>query len=124
MKGLMVWFGDMKTTTLLMSILSLILVGCTTADVTKTTSKTYAATNAQNIEMIFEKPTRQYEVIGYITGMGDAYTDQNSVFNTMKEKAAELGADAILIKGDMSAGNWYDTGGWDKKGSALAIKWK
>ena len=100
-------------------------VGCATSEATRT-GKAYPPTDPRNIEVLFEKPERKYEVIGYISGEGPKVVSQEDVFESMKEEAAKLGADAILMRSDITeqnrGSNQYGAV-IRKEGSALAIKW-
>jgi uncharacterized protein YbjQ (UPF0145 family) len=112
----------MKNLIIISSIGIAILTGCATGEVTKTTSKNYAATTADSVEILFEKPTRKYEVIGYVKGTGAKLSSQENIFNHMRLEAAKIGADAILMRSEIEEKtDWNNT---TQQGSALAIKWQ
>lgn len=105
----------------------LIIAGCASSEATRT-GKYYPPTDESKIEILFEKPEKPYEVVGYIKGRGGKINSQEDVFNTMKEEAAKLGADAIYVRSEMQESNdWNPQFGMmaqKKEGTALAIKWK
>jgi hypothetical protein len=101
---------------------ALILTGCATGEATRTSTTQYAATSPESVQILLEKPSRKYEVIGYVSGKGAHLASQDAVFNSMKEEAAKIGADAIYIQ-DVHEEAITAQGHMGKFGKALAIKW-
>jgi hypothetical protein len=118
----------MKKYTPLLALTVAILAGCATGEATKTTSKNYTATDPSSVEILFEKPARAYTTIGFVSGTGAKLASQDAVFAAMREEAAKIGADAVLMRSDISEQTTF-TGNANmpvvaqKKGNALAIKW-
>jgi len=102
-----------------------ILTGCATGEATRTSSTHYAETDPKSVQILFEKPSKKYEVIGFVSGEGAKLASQEAVFNAMREEAAKIGADAILMRSDLvETTEWMGLNARPKKqGSALAIKW-
>ena len=63
-------------------------------------NKTYPPKNPQEVELLRDAPTRQYEVIADFQSRGESPKD-------MREKAAKIGADAVIVK---VVGGYYSTG--------------
>jgi len=104
-----------------------LLIGCASSESTRT-GKYYAPTSPESVEILFERPQKPYEVVGYIKSRGGKLNSQEDLFNSMKEEAAQLGADAVYLRGEMQESNdWNPQFGMmaqKKESSALAIKWK
>jgi hypothetical protein len=97
------------------------ITGCatTTAEHTPSAASNYTATSPRDVKILFEKPERKYEVLGYVSGRGTAASTTEDVFNAMKDEASKLGANAILVRSDVQK----EDDSFFKKGSALAIRW-
>ena len=85
-------------------------------------NKDFNATKAENIELYFaaDKPTKTYDVIGYVT-VGISFFQRNNAvaLTTMKGRAANKGADALLNITFSLYGN-----GMHGHLTGLAVKWK
>ena len=86
-----------RTIVLLLFFIALVLLtGCTHFQQTLTgEEQTYAATRTQDVRVYFvnEKPAMQYKEIGYIVAAKD---DPADAVEFVKEKAAKMGADALV----------------------------
>ena len=94
---------------LMLGLLTILCVGCT-APTVMVTGKTYPATKPEDVKIYqADKPTVPYEEIGrvsvtkwnssaYIPIVGLATGDRSGteVSNLLKQKAAELGGDAVI----------------------------
>lgn len=101
----------------------LVLTGCTTGQATRTSSNVYQPTDATKVQIFVEKPERAYEVVGLVGSKADGYASDDAVIRAMQKEAAELGANAIYMKGDI--GVEHDVlGGKLKSARAVAIRWK
>lgn len=80
-------------------LIVLMLAGCAAmTDVTlMNTAKTYAPTT--EVELLFEEPTRPFEVIAILDSRGNAGVSEMVVLNNMRDKAKQIGADALLPTG-------------------------
>lgn len=82
-------------------LLCLLLVGCASFDVTKMDNvKTYPPNNPADVEILTQEPARPYVVIAEIRAQGETISRQENMKERMKEKAAAMGADAIILKSD------------------------
>lgn len=88
------------------------LLGCQTVDVTKTAKGFFEATNANDIEIIFTKPTVPYTELGSVSTAGFPPDMTAKMHNALRTKTAPLGANAILIlnQGINQNGNLWSTG--------------
>jgi hypothetical protein len=104
--------------------LSLLLVGCgTTGGGTRTSGMVYQPTDAASIQIIWERPTRPYEIIGQVSSTGGGLASDDAVYRAMQKEAAELGAHAILIQGGGVDYHAESMGSFYKHSTALAIRY-
>ncbi len=95
---------------------------CTTTSEKKYSDHTYTKTNPKNIEILIDYPSRPYIEIGEIKGKGAAlYTGDKDVKDAIRETAADMGADAVILRGKSLK---YDYWGLNNERKAIAIKWK
>jgi hypothetical protein len=105
-------------------ILPLILLqACTTGSATRTSGNVYAPTRSESVQILFEKPTRPYEIIGQVGSKANMWASDDSVYRAMQKEAAEIGAHAILVQGtgiehEHSWGDSY------QRSKALALRWR
>ena len=74
----------------------LLLAGCTHFQQTLIgDEQTYAATKTEDVQVFFanETPTKPYKEVGYVVAADDKTAD---AVDFIKEKAAKMGADALL----------------------------
>lgn len=89
----------MNAKTIVLSVLLVVVVmaaGCTHFQQTLTgEERTYAATRTEDVRVFFtnETPTKSYKEIGYIVA---AENEPKDAVDFIKEKAATMGADALL----------------------------
>jgi|AntRauTorckE6833_2_1112554.scaffolds.fasta_scaffold79653_1 hypothetical protein len=68
---------------------------CASSDVTLIDpSKEYSPT--KNVKLLFEEPTREYEVIAIIEGNGTQYNNESQVLKSVRKQAMKIGAHAIF----------------------------
>ncbi len=77
--------------------LALVISGCASVDITKTSKGFKAATNANAVEILKTIPTRPYNELGTVTVTGFATSEAAKMHNAIRAKAAELGADAVIL---------------------------
>lgn len=81
---------------LILAFVAAFACGCAVADVILMNPGTkYHAT--ENVQIIFEEPTRKHVVIGIIEGDGSQYNNQSQIVRAMQKKASIIGAHAIMI---------------------------
>jgi len=91
----------------------------------------------QNVEILFDKPNRPYKVIAILESDGAAGMQQNQLLESIRKKAKEIGADAVIpVQGKNQKtpvqlmynpwlGGYQTMGGWNKpKLRAVAIKYR
>lgn len=90
----------MKQIQLLLIILITLLSACSarTSDSYALSEEEYSSTNADDITVFFDDPDRKYIVIGLIKSRGvDAAADNEESIQALKEEAAGIGANAVII---------------------------
>jgi hypothetical protein len=73
------------------------LASCATVDVTKTSKGFAAPTNPNDVEILQTKPDRPFTELGSIATTGWSPSDTAKLHNALREKAAPLGANAVII---------------------------
>lgn len=96
--------------------LSLLNTGCTMGRFVGTTNRVYPPTDPATVQILFSEPQRPHEQIGIVTATGGSAATETQVYRKLQAKAAEVGADAVVIGAK-------DTSYWSGKNiSASAIK--
>lgn len=72
------------------ALLSLLLTGCVSDEANRFYGDSYPATAVENVEVLTGAPTRSYQVLADFQSRGDTE-------DSLRRKAAEIGADAIII---------------------------
>lgn len=104
----------------ILMVMPILFVGCgTVGGGTRTTSTIYQPTNAASIQILFEKPSRPYEIIGQVRGQGGALASDEAIYRAMQKEAAELGADAVLVPVGVDLIDNYGS----KRANALALRY-
>jgi hypothetical protein len=123
--------------TLMNLIAVLVLVGCTYGNSMRTSSSVYPPTNSQSVAVLWEAPNRPYEVIGLCSVLGAQFSSEVQMLRKLQKAAADLGADAVIVKregsikrsfiaGSGGQAGWGLMGGTDEfpKNLGEAIKFK
>lgn len=99
-------------------VLLSVLTACQSVDITKTGKGVYQSTNAADIEILATRPDRPYEELATVTTTGHSPGAEAQLHNTLRDKTAPLGANAVVI---LSTG--IDANGrmWSR---GVAIRWK
>lgn len=74
-----------------------LLAGCTSVDVTKTSKGAFPATVAADVEILRTRPDRKYIELATITTAGHSPRDEAKMHNALRDKTAPLGANAVII---------------------------
>ena len=94
--------------------------GCVVSGGNRVPGTSYAPTNPDNVQVLYQEPSRRYQVIGFVS-IDRAIAGKDSVIDRkFRTVAATMGADAVLI--DMLPKASYL--GAPVQGRAKAIKWK
>lgn len=103
--------------------LVIILSSCTSIDEKRYSGQRYTPTNPAQVEILTEFPTRPHIEIGEIKGTGSvAYHSASGVNEDIREAAANMGADAIVLRGRSKVDYDFWQGVSHQK-KAIAIKW-
>ena len=110
----------------ILSFLIFFLSGCATISYLPSTSQKLPPT--QSVEILWEKPQRPYIELGQISVESADYSEE-TLFKKLKQKAMEIGADAVIIRSTKpytkTRGNWlFVSSSTIRRIEALAIKWK
>jgi hypothetical protein len=73
------------------------LVGCASVDVTKTSQGYFAPTDPNLVEVLKTRPEKSFVELGTITVTGFKSKETAKMHNAIREKAAPLGANAIIL---------------------------
>jgi len=104
------------------SILSTILVGCASIDVTKTSASFYNPTDPNTVEILKTRPDKAFEELGSVTATGFASTEEAVMHNGIRAKAAPLGANAVILTSEGMVAEGY--GQYKRWASGVAIRFK
>src|SRR5581483_10013584 len=78
-------------------VVALLCGGCSTVDVTKTSKGYVEPTNPNDVQILETKPDRPYEELGTVSTTGWSPSDTAKLHNALRDKAAPLGANAVII---------------------------
>ena len=79
-------------------LLGLFLAGCATFNAERAPNeKIYTPTSPEVVEILDEAPSRPYIVIGEVRAEGETFAMPESMKERMKEQAANMGGEAIII---------------------------
>jgi hypothetical protein len=73
------------------------VTGCASVDITKTGTGYYAPTNPNKIEILKTRPENKYIELGTLTVTGFDSKAVAKMHNAIRNKAAPLGAEAVII---------------------------
>ena len=59
----------------------------------------YPKVPIEHVVILFEPPQRPYEQIGIVSSLGGIFASEGDMFRKMQMAAADLGADAIIVRG-------------------------
>ena len=113
----------MKTTSLVVILLLLVLSGCgASVDVTKTAKGYYDNTDPNEVEILKTRPEKSYTELGTVTVTGFAANDTAKMHNAIRAKSANLGATAVILTDEgMVKGGW---GGLRRWATGVAIRYE
>ena len=86
--------------------------------------------------ILFEPPARPHDEIGVVSSLGGAFASEGDMLRKMQMAGAQLGADAVVVRGGAGATVRSGSGvtvvqsqqvntSWDfPKTSAVAIRWR
>ena len=100
--------------------IALMLSGCATVDVTKTAKGFFQPTDPSNVEILMTKPDRKFIEIATVSTSNWAPAETAKMHNSLRAKAAPLGADAVIL---LSSGITYGGYGGYLWSSGVAIRY-
>jgi hypothetical protein len=101
-------------------ILFLGLKACTSMHYVAPTN--FIASKPELVEMLFQEPSRAYEVIAFVEAKTVFIWDTpEKMMSQCREEAAKVGADAVIFS---STGKWSGMPGIPGVAAGRAIKWK
>jgi hypothetical protein len=105
---------------LFLTVLVLVLLsGCVVSHARRVPGVNYAPADAAAIEVLYQEPTRPYEVVGFVSvDIGSGVSDA-AIERRFRTEAASLGANAVIIEA-MPIHGFITT----VQGKGKAIKWK
>jgi len=74
-----------------------LLVGCATVDITKTSKGFEDPSDPNEIQILKTVPDRKYKELGDVTASGFSSRQTAKMHNAIRAKAAGLGADAVIL---------------------------
>ena len=101
--------------------IGVVLAGCASVDVTKTSKGFLQPTDPNNIEILKTVPSRSYEELGTVTVTGFDVEDVAKMHNAIRAKSAALGADAVILTQEGILSTTWSTKRW---GIGVAIHYK
>lgn len=82
-----------------LAVLCLFIAGCASFDVTKSDeSRKYHPTNPEEVKILEKAPEVKYTVIGEIRAEGESLAIQDSMKQRMRQEAAAIGGQAIILE--------------------------
>lgn len=97
------------------------LSACANVDVTKTSQGYFSATDPNTIDVLKTRPEKVYTELGTITVSGFSASETAKMHNAIREKAAPLGANAVILTEE---GLISRTFGMDRWATGVAIRFK
>lgn len=91
-----------------------LLSGCTTFGSAKYTDTVYPATNPQDVKVFFEQPPVEFVKIGEVTADTSNTSMHSHVIERLKEMAAQMGADAIILRKEEKLEGYSEYGNTEK----------
>lgn len=83
--------------TLTLAMLTLVAVGCTTVEVTRTTKDKYSRTPVAEVKILKTTPAEAYEEIGSVVVSGFKIKEAAKMHEELRRKAAAIGAEAVIL---------------------------
>jgi hypothetical protein len=74
-----------------------ILTGCASVDITKTSSGYSEPTDPNKVEILKTRPEQTFTELGTLTVTGFDSSDVAKMHNAIRQKAAPLGANAVIV---------------------------
>jgi hypothetical protein len=107
----------------LICVALLVLSGCASVDITKTSKGYFPPTNPNDVQILTTVPTRPYTELGTVTVSGYDIREEAKMHNAIRAKAAPLGATAVIIQSQgMNPTRGF--GGGDRWGTGVAIRFQ
>ena len=105
----------------LLFIVTIFILGCASVDVTKTAKGFYEPTNPNDIDILLTGCDKPYIELGSVTVTGFDPSETAKMHNAIRAKAAELGANAVIIRSEGISGQGLGMKRW-AMGAAIRYK--
>jgi hypothetical protein len=79
------------------AVIALILTGCSSVDMIRTSPSVYAPNEPNKVNILKTRPDEKYIELGSVTTTGYSASQEASMHNSIRTKAAALGADSVII---------------------------
>lgn len=77
---------------------ALLAAGCASFSATKTDNTNYKPTDPDSVEILSAQPKREFVRIGEVRASGETISSRENMIQRLKEDAANMGGDAIIMK--------------------------
>lgn len=101
--------------------LILLFIGCASVDITKTAKGFYNPTDPNEVDILMTGSDKPYIELGSVTVTGFAPDETAKMHNAIRAKAAELGANAVIIKNEGLINDGWSIKKW-AMGAAIRYK--
>jgi hypothetical protein len=102
-------------------VVGCLIAGCASVDITKTSSGFYDPTDPNAVEILKIRPDHKFEELGLLTVTGFDSTETAKMHNAIRAKAAELGANAVILTEEgLTPGSW---GSYNRWATGVAIRY-
>jgi len=78
----------------------LLFIGCASVDITKTAKGFYPPTDPNEVDILLTGSDRPFIELGSVTVEGFGTKETAKMHNAIRAKAAELGANAVILKNE------------------------
>lgn len=111
----------MKIRFLPVLLIAAVLTACAHVDVTKTSKGFYDPTNPADVDILKTRPEKHYEELGTVTVTGFDADESAKMHNAIREKAAVLGANAVILTEEGMVAKGFGMKRW---ATGVAIRYK
>ncbi|MDD2654716.1 MAG: hypothetical protein PHI86_06405 [Candidatus Omnitrophica bacterium] len=98
------------------------LVGCTTFGSEKYTDTVYPATSPENVKVFYEQPPVEFVKIGEVIADTGNTSIHSHVIDRLKDMAAQMGADAIILREEEKLEGFHEYGNTEKHASGESYR--
>lgn len=89
------------------ALLLLLVCGCATVDVTKTSKGFFEPTDPNEVDILMTVPDRRYTELATVTTRNWSTASTAKMHNALRSKCAPIGADAVILRDSGIDANGY-----------------